>query len=413
MRQLINLAILSDPDLPVSQAWHHILEMAVRNEASDVHLSYQSDGMHIDLRIDGQLLPQGIIGSFENAMRITNHIKVMAQMDVGERRRPQSGRATALVDDRNVDLRISMLPSNHGPDVVLRILDRSVSLRSLEELGLMRRELNRLVGMITSPSGLILVTGPTGAGKTTTLYAILNRINDGTRKIITIENPIEFDLTGINQSQVNYRLGVGFNALLPTALQHDPDVIMIGEVRDTETAATAVRAAATGHLVFATMHATGTAEAIISLMNLGGHPHFVGRTLRGVIAQNLVRCLCQTCSERIAETEAIIPLDDIRHLIPEGETPALSMGKGCDNCHQSGYKGRMGLFEIMVADENLGRIIEQGGTGEQMLQYASEKGMLNIQQVGKLAAVRGQTTVEELLRTIPTKLEGMADTRMQ
>jgi type IV pilus assembly protein PilB len=413
MQKLIDINVLSDPDLPVSQAWHHVLEAAVRYEASDIHLTFQADGMHVALRIDGKLQPQGILPSFENAMRLTNHVKVLGQMDVGERRRPHSGRATAVVDNRNIDLRISMLPSNHGPDMVMRILDRSVSLRSLEELGLMRSELNRLMGMIASPSGLILVTGPTGAGKTTTLYAILNHINDGSRKIITIENPIEYDLTGINQTQVNYRLGVGFNALLPTALQHDPDVIMIGEVRDTETAATAIRAAATGHLVFATMHATGTAEAVLSLINLGGHPHFVGRTLRGVIAQNLVRRLCPQCAERITETESILPLDDIQTLIPEGKTPALSMGKGCEHCHYSGYKGRIGLFEIMVSDEELARLIEERGSSEQILQAATKKGMLNIQQVGKLAAVMGQTTVEELLRTIPTQIQGLADTRVQ
>lgn len=397
---LIDRDLLMVVDTPPSDVWQHLLEVAVSHRASDIHLSYQADGLHVAFRIDGQLMPQGVLADADQALRVTNHVEVTGGMDVADRRRPQSGRATAQVEGRNIDLRISMMPSNHGPDVVVRVLDREVSLLSMEQLGLTKRAMNRLSGLITMPTGMILVTGPTGAGKTTTLYAILSKLNDGSRKIITIENPVEYDLIGINQSQLNYRLGVDYHALLLTALQHDPDVLMIGEVRDPETAATAVRAAATGHLVLATMHANGSAEAVTSLMNLGAHPHFVARTLRGVIAQNLVRRVCPECAQRIEETESVLPLDDVRPLMGPDTQPALVLGKGCENCHFCGYKGRLGLFEILVMEEEVSQVIERNGTTEEIHEAAARTGMLTLWQAGKIAAFSGQTTVEELLRSL-------------
>jgi type II secretory ATPase GspE/PulE/Tfp pilus assembly ATPase PilB-like protein len=279
-----------------------------------------------------------------------------------------------------------------------------MSLLVLDQLGMRRRDLNRLLSLIAAPSGLVLVTGPTGAGKTTTLYAILNRLCNGQHKIITIENPVEYNLPGINQAQVNYKLGVDYQSLLTTALQQDPDIIMIGEVRDPETAVTAVHAAATGHLVLATMHAIDAVQAIESLLNLGVHRHFVARSLLGVVAQNLLRRVCPHCSHRLGETESILPLDDVGPLLGPGDSPALSIGKGCDDCHQSGYLGRMGLFEILSADEEIRSLIEAGGSADQIRQAAMNAGMIPVQQLGKLAAFLGQTTVEELLRTVPWEL---------
>lgn len=401
MKKLIDIDSMAAAETPASDIWSRLLETAVNSHASDIHLACQVDGLHVSLRVDGVLRQQGVVFPMEAAWRLINHVKVQGEIDLGERRRPQSGRARIVVLDRGVDLRISALPTNQGQDLVIRILDASLSLMELEQLGMRRRELNRIMGLISAPSGLVLVTGTTGAGKTTTLYAMLNRMRDGSRKIITIENPIEYDLAGVNQAQVNYRLGVDYTTLLRTVLQQDPDVIMIGEVRDPETATAAVQAAVTGQLVFATLHSVGAVGAIESLLNLGAHRHFVARSLRGVLAQNLVRRVCVKCSQRIDETESILPLDEIRSLLGPEDRPALAMGRGCDECYQSGYHGRMGLFEIMVTDEHIRRLIETGAGAEQLRQAAIAGGMIPIQQMGKLAAFMGQTTVEELLRTVP------------
>lgn len=397
---LIDLDALTARDASASDMWAALLAVAVGHHASDIHLTSQEDGLHAAFRIDGELVPQGRIPPGPPANRLRNHIKVTGDLDLGEQRRPQDGRAFAELGERTVDLRISALPTNHGQDIVIRILDRTVSMLDVEQLGLGRRLLNRLLGLINSPNGLILVTGPTGAGKTTTLYAILNRLNNGTRKIITLENPVEYDLPGINQAQVNYRLGIDYGVLLRTVLRQDPNIIMIGEVRDAETANAAVRAAVTGHLVFATMHAVEAAAAVESLISLGAHPHFLAWALRGVIAQNLVRQVCPDCTERIDETAAVLPLDEIKDLIGPGETPALAMGKGCDKCHRSGYRGRIGLFEILVSSDEIRTRIEQRRPAREIREAALKAGMLSLQQAGKLAAFQGRTTVEELIRTL-------------
>lgn len=397
---LIDIDALTERDASASEMWGALLAAAVGVHASDIHLTSEADGLNASFRIDGELVPQGRFASGPPANRLRNHIKVAGDLDLGELRRPQDGRAIAEVGEHTVDLRISALPTNHGQDLVVRILDRSVSMLDIERLGMGRRLLNRLLGLINSPNGLILVTGPTGAGKTTTLYAILNRLNDGTRKIITIENPVEYDVPGINQAQVNYRLGIDYGVLLRTVLRQDPNIIMIGEVRDAETANAAVRAAVTGHLVFATMHAVEASAAVESLISLGAHPHFLAWALRGVIAQNLVRRVCADCSERIDETAAVLPLDEIKSLVGPGETPALAMGKGCDKCHQSGYRGRMGLFEVLVSSEEIRNCIEQRRPAREIRESAIKAGMLSLQQTGKLAAFQGRTTVEELIRTL-------------
>ena len=389
--------------------WGRLVEVGVLNNASDIHLTYQSDGLHVALRIDGQLVEQGRIESLELAHRVSNHVKIVGALDLGERRRPQSGRAMAKVADRAVDLRISALPTIHGQDLVVRILDRTVSLLDVEQLGLRRRERNRMFGLTSVPSGLVLVSGPTGAGKTTTLYAILRKLNDGTRKIITIENPTEYDLPGINQSQVHAKLGLGFHGLLQTVLQQDPDVIMIGEVRDVETASTAVRAAVTGHVVFATTHAIRAAEAVESMISLGAHPHFLGGALRGVIAQNLVRAVCPQCAERIDETAALLPLDDVSQLLEADQTPSLAIGRGCDHCFGTGYRGRVGLFEILVTDAEIRHLIENRRPADEIHRAAVNGGMVTLQQSGKLAAFLGQTTVEELVRVIPMSTDDPVD----
>jgi len=397
--QLFDVEDLALADLQPAEMWERILTAAVREQASDIHFTYEADGMLVGLRLDGRICPQGRMPA-ALGQRVTNHVKVAAGMDVGERRRPQDGRITIEVDDRPVDLRISLLPTNHGEDLAVRILDRETCLRELDQLGVSEHQMRQLVSMVESRSGLILVTGPTGAGKTTTLYALLKCIADGSRKIITVENPIEYDLPGISQAQVNYKIGADYATLVRSVLRHDPNAIMIGEIRDAETAAAVVRAANSGRLVLATSHAAYSGAAIESLIALGAHPHFVARALRGVIAQTLVRRLCPYCTIRLEETANEAVLADVRHLLSPNEKPALSMGRGCPHCRHSGYRGRVGVFEIMIADDDIRAMISRGVPAKQVYTHALERKMVSISQAGKLAALRGLTTIEELVQNV-------------
>lgn len=397
--RLVDVQDFAVAELGPSEIWDRLVTIGVREQASDIHLTAQRDGLHVHFRLDGRLCSQGVMPA-ELGTRLTNHAKVLARLDVSERRRPQDGHIDASVDGRSIDLRISVLPVNHGEDVALRILDREAGLRELEDLGLSERQMRDLVEMIHSPSGLVLVTGATGAGKTTTLYALLQRLADGARKVVTIENPIEYDLTGVNQSQVNYKIGVDSAALLRSVLRQDPNVIMIGEVRDAETAEAAVRAANSGRLVLATTHAVYSATAMESLIQLGAHPHFVGRAFRGVIAQTLVRRLCPYCTIRLEETYESALLEDVRHLLGPHERPVLSMGRGCPHCRHTGYRGRVGVFEVMLANDAMREMIVRGAPARQIYDHAVAQKMMTIAQAGKLAALRGLTTVEELLSNV-------------
>lgn len=386
-------------DLSAPEIWDRIFSIAVREQASDLHLTYQAEGMRIGVRLDGRMHDQGVLPA-EIGQRVTNHVKVLSRMELSERRKPQDGRLTLELDGRCVDLRISLLPTSHGEDIAVRILDRDTSLLSVDRLGVSDCQSRDLNTLVESPSGLILVTGSTGAGKSTTLYALLQHLADGTRKCVTIEDPIEFDLPGVNQSQVNHRIGVDWAMLLRSVLRHDPNVIMLGEIRDSETATAAVRAANSGRLVLATSHATYSAAAVEGLISLGAHPHFVARALRGVIAQTLVRRLCPYCTLRLEETSDLALLEDVQHLLTPEERPVLSMGRGCPHCRHTGYRGRLGVFEIMIADELTREMITHGRAAREVYAHAVERGMITIAQAGKLSALRGMTTVEELLNNV-------------
>lgn len=397
--RLFNAEDFAVADLPVPEIWDRIATAALREQASDVHFTYQSDGVYVGVRLDGRVCPQGTMPA-ELGQRLTNHVKVLANMDVGEHRRPQDGHISLTIDNRPIDLRISLMPTNHGEDTAVRFLDRENSLRELDQLGVSGQQLRTLAALIAAPSGLVLVTGATGAGKTTTLYALLRQLADGNRRVVTIENPIEYDLPGISQSHVNYRIGVDCATLIRSVLRQDPNVIMIGEIRDQETAATVVRAANSGRLVLATSHAAYAGGAIESLIAMGAQPHFVGRALRGVVAQTLVRRLCPYCTIRLEETADIALLEDVRHLLEPGEKPVLSMGRGCPHCRHTGYRNRLGVFEIMTADEDIRAMVSRGTPAREVYDYAIQNRMVSIAQAGKLAALRGLTTVEELIQNV-------------
>lgn len=397
--QLFSAPEFATAGMDTRDIWERIVTVAIREQASDVHLTYQKDGLHVGVRLDGRLAPQGVMPT-ELGQRLTNHVKVSARLDVGERRRPQDGHCTWNIDGRAVDLRISVLPTLHGEAVAVRILDREAGTLEIGQLGLTDGQRRDLLAMIQSSSGLILVTGSTGAGKTTSLYALLRHLAGEHRKIITVENPIEYDLPAVDQTQVNRKIGLDFPTLVRSVLRQDPNVIMIGEVRDGETAAAVVRAANSGRLVFATTHALHCGAALESLVALGAHPHFVARSFRGAIAQTLVRRLCPYCTVKLEETADMKLLDGVLRWLEPGQRPVLSMGRGCPHCRHTGYRGRLGVFEVLVASDEIRSLISRGAPAREIYNCAVNGGMLTIADAGKLAALRGATTIEELMLSV-------------
>ena len=384
----------SDPVL----VWEAMVSQAVNARVSDIHVLAQKTGYDIAFRIDGDYRPQGRVDA-DFARRMVNHIKSVAGIDVGEHRRPSEGHMRIHMDGRTVELRVSVVPSTYGQDLVARVFDRTLNLLDLEDLGLLDEQLDQVRDMISRPHGLILVTGPTGGGKTTSLYAILQHLVGKGRKIVTIEDPVEYDLTGVNQTEVNPRIDVTFARMLTAVMRQDPDIIMIGEIRDEQTAHTAVRAANTGHLVLATTHASRAARAVESLLSLGVHPYFLGSALRGVIAQVLVKRLCPHCSTVLDETAEMILEPSLKARLGDRQAK-LYQGSGCEHCYRSGYSGRMGLFELLAPDAALRQMIFDRVPADQ-LEQASSKTQLTLEQVGKLAAVTGQTTMEEIIDKLP------------
>ncbi len=399
MKPIINVKDLTGPEADPTLVWEAIVAQGIRNRVSDVHVLAQRDGSDLALRLDGDLHFQGLMDP-EFSRRLISHVKTLAGIDLGENRRPTEGRMKLPIEGRTIDLRVSAVPTLHGQDLVVRVFDRTVSLRELTELGMMDEQLDYLQDLIQRPHGLILVSGPTGSGKTTTLYAMLRRLTGNGRKIITIENPVEYDLAGVNQTQINPRLGVHFAEMLTAILRQDPDIIMVGEIRDEETARTAVRAATTGHLVLATTHATRASRAVETLLSLGVHPYFLAMTLRAVLAQVLVKRICPSCRRELPETADMIVEPELRERL--GDTPArLSAGTGCEACHGSGYAGRLGLFELFVPDEHTKQLILDRRPAEELDQAAARSQMISITAAGRLAALRGETTMEELIDALP------------
>ena len=382
----------SQDDAPVIRLINGLISEAITQGASDIHIEPFEAHVIVRLRVDGVLREVLHVPAKAKA-RLVSRIKVMARLDIAEKRLPQDGRMSLSLGGRGVDVRVSTLPSRHGERVVMRILDKDQSLRSLDALGMAPAILSRFQSALAAPNGIVLVTGPTGSGKTTTLYAALNLLNDRSRNILTVEDPVEYAIEGIGQTQVNARIGMTFAAGLKAILRQDPDVVMVGEIRDTETAQIAVQASLTGHLVFSTVHTNDAVAAITRLRDMGVEPYLLASTLRVVLAQRLVRRLCDACKRT-----AVVGPREAAMLAGIGAEAVAFEGHGCPACNGSGYVGRIGLYECMIVDDEIRRMIHANATEEAMAAHAFRNADRLLASGLRLAA-RGVTSLSDVLRS--------------
>ena len=390
------------------QALDTIVRHAAQLNASDMFVITEEHSARIAVRRLGTVEGVAIV-TREKGGQIVRAIKANGEMDIAETRRPLDGRYIHQFGDKRVDLRVNTIPTLFGEDLTARLLDRSVAMLSMDELGMDRGPLSDLMAMLSSPSGLILVTGPTGTGKTTTMYAGLHHLNQGSCKINTLEDPIEYAIGGICQSQVNAKLSVNFPELLASVLRQSPDVIMIGEIRDEETATTAVRAANSGHLVLATLHAPVAAGAIQSMLALGVHPYFLASCILGVIAQRLIRTLRQ--ESRIGYDISIAPdtFADVQSLLGPDEGKMIYGPDPTDKNSQGGYDARTGLFEVMTFNQKLRKLVADARPSSEIEQEAIKHGMVEFRRAAMLKVARGITSTEEMLRAIPSEYLGLEE----
>lgn len=384
-------------DVPVVRIVNQLLREGVMDRASDIHFEPQEHGVRVRYRIDGVL--QDVANLPKTSQPgLLSRIKVMADMDITERRRPQDGRIALRMDDRPLDLRVATLPTPLGESIVIRILNSGVSFHAIDELGLSAHNREILDRMIKKPYGCILIAGPTGSGKSTTLYSILQEINLPTRKIVTVEDPIEYQMEGLTQVAVNHRISLTFAAGLRTILRSDPDVVMVGEVRDPETASIAVKAALTGHLVFSSIHTNDAPSALTRLSDMGVEPYVTSSALIGTVAQRLVRVLCEDCKT------PVIPSGDRLVAAGFGEDEALGLklfqSVGCEKCRGTGFLGRLGIFEVMEMDEELTRLTLRNAPSEEIRGVAVEQGMVTLRRDALDKVAAGITSLEEVDRVV-------------
>ena len=382
----------SQDDAPVIRLINALFTQALRDGASDIHVEPFETRSVVRLRIDGTLRDliepaRALHGA------IVSRVKIMAQLDIAEKRLPQDGRITLRVAGKPVDVRVSTIPTGHGERVVLRLLDKQAGRLDLTRLGMDDATLAYMDRLILEPHGIVLVTGPTGSGKTTTLYAALSRLDAGALNIMTVEDPIEYDLDGISQTQVNTRIEMSFARALRTILRQDPDVVMIGEIRDLETAQIAVQASLTGHLVFATLHTNDAVSAVTRLVDMGVEPFLLASSLIGVVAQRLVRRLCLECRKPFAA--------DAAQLRALGLTPTdgtLYSAQGCPACNRTGYRGRTGIYELLMVDDDLRRLIHDRASEQALRTHVMSRGMRSLREDGMRWAAQGVISLEEVVR---------------
>uniref|UniRef100_UPI003D0ACB83 type II secretion system ATPase GspE n=1 Tax=Sedimenticola sp. TaxID=1940285 RepID=UPI003D0ACB83 len=383
----------SADEAPIIRLINALLGEAIKENASDVHIEPYEDKLAIRLRVDGVLRdvlhPQRAL-----APLLISRIKVMARLDIAEKRLPQDGRISLRIGGRAVDVRVSTLPASHGERVVLRLLDKQAGHLDLPHLGMNDREYEAIKQLIRRPHGIILVTGPTGSGKTTSLYAMLSKLNERSRNILTVEDPIEYYLDGIGQTQVNTKVDMSFARGLRAILRQDPDVVMVGEIRDLETAEIAVQASLTGHLVLSTLHTNTAVGAITRLRDMGIEPFLLSSSLVGSIAQRLVRKLCDTCKSCYTAEDAERKL---LHIADDQPPLTLYRAKGCTHCNHLGYKGRIGIFEVISLDDDLRNMIHEGA-GENALEQTARRHSRGIKENARELVLQGKTSLDEILR---------------
>lgn len=382
----------AEDDAPIIRLINVLLARAVKQNASDIHIEPFESRLLIRIRVDG-VLQEVMQPPRALAPLIASRIKVMAKLDIAEKRLPQDGRISLRIAGRAVDVRVSTMPSGHGERVVLRILDKQAGRLDLENLGMDAVTLKRMDQLVHRPHGIILVTGPTGSGKTTTLYAALGRVNNTDRNIVTVEDPIEYYIDGIGQTQVNTKVDMTFARGLRAILRQDPDIVMVGEIRDLETVQIAVQASLTGHMVLSTLHTNTAVGAITRLRDMGVEPFLLSSSLIGVLAQRLVRILCKDCRTPYQPDAAECNLLGI----PNENPPTLYLPKGCDKCNHSGYEGRTGIYELIEVDDELKSLIHDG-SGEHELEQHVRKTSPSIRADGVRRILAGETSLEEVLR---------------
>ncbi|MCY1499809.1 Type II secretion system protein E [compost metagenome] len=381
-----------EDDAPIIRLINAILGEAIKENASDIHLETFEKRLVVRFRVDG-ILREVLEPKRELAALLVSRVKVMARLDIAEKRVPQDGRISLRVGGREVDIRVSTLPSANGERVVLRLLDKQAGRLTLLHLGMSPRDRQLMEETVRKPHGILLVTGPTGSGKTTTLYASLVSLNDRTRNILTVEDPIEYHLEGIGQTQVNGKVDMTFARGLRAILRQDPDVVMVGEIRDRETAEIAVQASLTGHLVLSTLHTNSAIGAITRLVDMGVEPFLLSSSLLGVLAQRLVRVLCPHCREAYQAGEG-----ECRVLgVSLDQPPQLYRAHGCAQCNQQGYRGRTGIYELVVFDEHMRTLVHNAASEQDMTRHARSLGP-SIREDGRRKVLEGVTTVEEVLR---------------
>ncbi len=383
------------------------IQRAIEAGASDIHFQSISRGVVVRYRIDG-MLEDGDLVSDQVGRRMINHLKVLSEMDVADRRRPQDGRLFYEYGGRSVDLRMASVDSLYGENLTIRVLDRTASRLSLDQLGMDEAEAQVARNLLRNPHGLVLVTGPTGAGKTTTLYALLEQLNDNGRNLVTVEEPIEYDIDRVNQIAVDRKLGLGFAECLRAVFRHDPDVIMIGEIRDPESAQIAVRAALSGHLVLSSLHTGSTFGAFTTLVQLGVSPYMAANALVGVVAQQLIRKNCQACEESVEITPSMpIPIERavFDKLVESVPKPRLSAGRGCELCRGTGFRGRTGIFEVLDVSPALREALAARASRSRMEKLATDLGWRRLLHSGFTRVARGITPWEEVLRMVPSQAE--------
>ncbi len=384
----------SGDDAPVIKLATMLITNGIKMKASDIHLEPMEKEFRVRYRIDGALRkmdspPKRLQGA------IISRIKIMSKMKISEKRAPQDGRIQITVNGKDLDLRVNSVPTNHGESIVMRVLDKSNLALGLPQLGFLSDDQTTFERLIKLPDGVVLVTGPTGSGKTTTLYACLGQINTPDKKLITVEDPVEYQMSGINQVQVNKDVGLDFSAALRSILRQAPNIVMIGEIRDEETAGIAMEAALTGHLVFSTLHTNDAPSAVTRLLDIGCKPFLVASALRAAMAQRLVRAICTNCREPYKPTDREVKmLGQFAKTMPE----AMYHGAGCDKCGRSGYKGRKGIFEIFKVDDTIQRLIFDHAPATLLRQRAREMGMRTLREDGMLKVANGMTSLSEILR---------------